>query len=449
MSAQPLPHSNWQRYLDVLVRTGVPERYRQWYVRHVERLMQAFPGRKLSALRREELEAYLAAFRDEPDAQSWLLRQRVDALRLLLVDLLKLPEAKQVAWDRFWTQPETPQDGGGERKAVEQGTRVAEHFLPPDWMQWQQQMQRSLRSSRYALRTEQAYMDWLRRFALFCAHNDKSPDSGQARGFIEYLVIERKVSINTQKQALNALAYFFQHILEQPLDLGEFRRSSKPRRLPVVLSVKEVQRLLEALEGTHHLMATLMYGSGLRLMEVLRLRVQDVDFDRRIITVRRAKGDKDRIVPLPERCIEPLQAHLAERRLQHLEDVRDGQGSVHLPDALARKYPHAAESWPWQFIFASASLSRDPVSGELRRHHLHETSLQRAIRKAGRNAGITKPVSSHALRHSFATHLLESGQDIRTVQELLGHANVSTTMIYTHVMNRPGVLPVTSPADRL
>ena len=415
-------------------------------MRHVEALIAAFPGRRLSELQGHELSRYLEQFRSHPDAQAWLLRQRVDALRLLLVDLLDLPEARLVDWDRYGVLPEPGEETAEERALPK--TRPQDD-LHPEWREWIQVMRRSLRSRRYALRTERAYADWLRRFARFCTEHDRAPDSGQARAFIEWLVLRRNVSVNTQKQALNALSWFFRHVLEQPLDLGEFQRASRPRRLPVVLSSREVQRLLDELEGMHRLMATLLYGAGLRLMEVLRLRVQDIDFDRRIITVHRSKGDKDRVVPLPERCVEDLQAHLAERKLQHAEDCRDGYGRVQLPDALARKYPKAAEEWKWQFVFASSSLSRDPASGETRRHHLHETNLQRAVRKAARRAGIDKPVNCHCLRHSFATHLLESGQDIRTVQELLGHADVSTTMIYTHVMNRPGSLPVTSPADLL
>lgn len=435
--------SNWHRYHDTLVRSGVPQKYRAWYVRHVQALIAAFPGRKLSELHVNEIEQYLNSLQQQ-QLEDWQLRQQVDAIRLLLLDTLQLESAKQVDWGAWGYRVDT------EGKAyIEQKSRQYVEALPEHWRQWLLDMQKSLRSQRYALRTERAYLDWLRRFARFCIQHGKAPDSRQARAFLEHLVLDRKVSASTQRQALNALAWFFEHLLEQPLDLGSFMRSSKPRRLPVVLSREEVQRLLNELTGMHRLLATLMYGAGLRLMEVLRLRVQDIDFDQRIITVRRAKGDKDRIVPLPERCVDDLRGHLEERKKQHEQDLALGQGKVQLPDALARKYPGAAEEWKWQFVFASAQLSRDPESGELRRHHLHETNLQRAIRRAAERAGINKRVNTHALRHSFATHLLEAGQDIRTVQELLGHANVATTMVYTHVMNRPGVLPVTSPVDRL
>ncbi len=435
--------SNWHRYHDTLVRAGVPQKYREWYVRHVQALIAAFPGKKLSDLHTKEIGQYLCSLQEQ-SLEDWQLRQQVDAIRLLLVDTLQLGPAKQVDWNAFAYRV----DAEG-RAFVEAKGQQYTGSLPENWQRWLLDMQRSLRSQRYALRTERAYLDWLRRFALFCTQHGKAPDSRQARAFLEHLVLDRKVSASTQRQALNALAWFFEHLLQQPLDLGQFMRANKPRRLPVVLSVQEVKRLIDELTGMHRLLAILMYGAGLRLMEVLRLRVQDIDFDQRILTIRRAKGDKDRIVPLPERCMDDLRSHLKERRKQHEQDLALGQGKVQLPDALARKYPGAAEEWKWQFVFASGQLSRDPEGGELRRHHLHETNLQRAIRRAAERAGIEKRVNTHALRHSFATHLLEAGQDIRTVQELLGHANVATTMVYTHVMNRPGVLPVTSPVDRL
>ena len=412
-------------------------------MRHVQALIAAFPGKNLSDLQAREIEQYLRSLQKQP-LEDWQLRQQVDAIRLLLVDTLRLEPAKQVSWGAMAVRL----DAEG-RAFVEAKGQQYTGSLPENWQRWLLDMQRSLRSQRYALRTERVYLDWLRRFARFCIEHGKAPDSCQVRAFLEHLVLDRKVSASTQRQALNALAWFFEHLLQTPLQLDAFTRSSKPRRLPVVLSKQEVQRLLNELSGMHHLLATLMYGAGLRLMEVLRLRVQDIDFDQRIITIRRSKGDKDRIVPLPERCVDDLLAYLATRRKQHERDLAEGQGAVQLPDALARKYPGAAEEWKWQFVFASGQLSRDPESGALRRHHLHETNLQRAIRRAAERAGIEKRVNTHALRHSFATHLLEAGQDIRTVQELLGHANVATTMVYTHVMNRPGVLPVTSPADLL
>jgi integron integrase len=265
--------------------------------------------------------------------------------------------------------------------------------------------------------------------------------------FLEYLALGRKVAASTQNLALNALVFLFDQVLKKPLgDLGDFARAKRPRRLPVVLTRQEVELLLSTLSGIHQLKAGLLYGSGLRLMECLRLRVQDVDFGYRQIVVRNAKGGKDRIVPLPQRFSDPLNLHLEQRKTLHQDDLEKGFGEVYLPDALSRKYPNAAREWAWQYVFHSSKLSVDPRSGETRRHHAHESGLQKAVKKAARQVGIPKRVSCHCLRHSFATHLLEAGYDIRMVQELLGHADVSTTMIYTHVLNTPGV-SVRSPAD--
>ena len=265
--------------------------------------------------------------------------------------------------------------------------------------------------------------------------------------FVEHLAVKGKVTASTQTQALCALVFLYDKVLERPLgDLGKLTRAKRPRRLPVVLSEIEAKSLIDALDGTHQLMAGLLYGSGMRLMECVRLRVQDVDFSYGQILVRNAKGQKDRVVPLPKRFTEPLRDHLAQVRRLHGDDLAQGLGEVYLPDALARKYPKAARDWGWQYVFPSGRISVDPRSGGRRRHHVHENGLQKFVKKAAQKLGIPKKVNCHSLRHSFASHLLHSGYDIRTVQELLGHADVSTTMIYTHVLNTPG-LAVRSPAD--
>jgi integron integrase len=302
----------------------------------------------------------------------------------------------------------------------------------------------------YSIRTEQSYVDWCHRFLAYSGACDLDAlGVPQVQRFLSHLAVERNVSAKTQSLAYNAIAFLFRHVLERPLEDVRFAKTKRQSRVPVVLSRDEVKRLLARMEGTHALMARLMYGTGMRLMECVRLRVLDLDFDNRLIVVRNGKGGKDRVVPLPERLRDPLGAHLQGVEAQHQTDLAGGGGAVYLPPALARKMPNAERAWIWQFVFPSGRLSQDPASGRVRRHHLHESSLQRAVKAAGEMAQIPKRVNSHALRHSFATHLLEDGYDIRTVQELLGHADVSTTMIYTHVMNRPGVMPVRSPVDTI
>ncbi len=306
-----------------------------------------------------------------------------------------------------------------------------------------------LRIKHYALRTEEAYLDWIRRFILF--HNKRHPrDMGmpEIRAFLAHLATEEHVAASTQTQALSALLFLYREVLQQPIDAIDLQsiRAQKPKRLPTVLTKSEVQRVLAHLTGTYLLMARLLYGSGLRLMECLRLRVKDVDFEMRHIIVRDGKGGQDRVTLLPEIVIPALRDHLTHARTLHEQDLAQGYGCVYLPDALERKYPNACTEWGWQYVFPADNLSKDPRSGILRRHHIHESSLQKAVRAAAKVAGLTKPVSPHTFRHSFATHLLESGYDIRTVQELLGHKDVKTTMIYTHVLNR-GPLGVRSPLD--
>ena len=312
-----------------------------------------------------------------------------------------------------------------------------------------EQMRAVLSFKHYSIRTEQSYTDWAKRFILF--HGKRHPrDMGadEVRAFLTHLAVEGKVAASTQNQALNALLFLYQQVLQLELPyLDDVERPHRPRKLPVVLTRQEARALLGAIpQTTYALMAGLLYGSGLRLMECVRLRVKDVDFSYRQLTVRDGKGQKDRVTLLPDRFHEQLRLHLAKVKALHDEDLAHGDGSVYLPFALERKYPNAAREWGWQYVFPSGKLSVDPRSGVRRRHHVGEKNLQDAIKAACRTANLTKPASCHSLRHSFATHLLEDGYDIRTIQELLGHKDVETTMIYTHVLNRPG-LAIKSPAD--
>jgi len=312
-----------------------------------------------------------------------------------------------------------------------------------------EQVRERLRVKHYSLRTEQAYLGWIRRFIL--ANGKRHPrDMGGAEvgRFLTDLATQRNVAPGTQNQALAALLFLYREVLAMEMPwVDDVVRAKRTRRVPVVLTREEVRRLLAQLEGRDWLMAGLLYGAGLRLMECLRLRVKDVDFDRNEITVRHGKGGKDRHVPLPRTLAQALRDQMAAARLLHAADLEAGFGEVHLPYALARKYPNAAREWGWQYIFPAVHRARDPRDGQLRRHHLDESVLQRAVKNAVKRAGIVKPATCHTLRHSFATHLIEDGYDIRTVQELLGHKDVATTQIYTHVLNRGG-RGVYSPLDR-
>jgi integron integrase len=299
-------------------------------------------------------------------------------------------------------------------------------------------------------RTEQADVDWIRRFILF--HNKRHPlemGTAEINQFLTHLAVEGHVGASTQNQAFSALLFPYQKVLQvEPGRIAGVVRAQRSHRLPVVLTRAEVRQLLAHLKGTPHLVAVLWYGAGLRLLEALRRRVKDLEFTRGQIVVRQGKGDKDRVTRLPEVARHPLLIHWERVRQLHQRDGVEGFGRVYLPDALARKYPNADRDWGWQYVFPASARSRDPRSGAIRRHHRDESVIQRAVKEAVRRAGLTKPATPPTFRHAFATHLLEDGYDIRTVQELLGHASVETTMVYTHVLNRGG-RAVRSPADRL
>ena len=307
-----------------------------------------------------------------------------------------------------------------------------------------------LRTRHYSARTEEAYLGWIRRYVHF--HGLRHPtalDAKDVRDFVSSLATRGKVSASTQNQAVAALCFLYRDVLQSPLDeIGEVIRAKRPRRLPVVLTRTEVERVLAELHDVPLLVAVLLYGSGLRLMEAVTLRVKDLDFAQHSVLVRGGKGGKDRITTMPSGIADAFRAHLGRVREIHEADLAAGGGRVALPAALARKYPGHASAWGWQWVFPAARRYVDPDTREPRRHHLHESAIQRAVHEAILRAGITKPASCHTFRHSFATHLLEDGYDIRTVQELLGHRDVATTMIYTHVLNRGG-RGVRSPLDRL
>lgn len=312
------------------------------------------------------------------------------------------------------------------------------------------QLHEALRSRHYSRRTEKAYCLWVRRFIYFTGMRHPAELGEQeVNAFLTHLAVDEKVSASTQNQALAGLLFLYRNVIGRDLGtFGEVVRARKPKRLPVVMTRDEVRAVLGELEGERWLMASLLYGSGLRLMECLRLRVQDIDFERNEITVRNGKGAKDRVTMLPESLKQPLHEQLRHARLVHQHDLADGWGRVVLPDALDRKYPGASADWRWQWVFPQERRWKNTRTREEGRHHVHETVLQRSVKEAVRRSGVAKCVGCHTFRHSFATHLLEAGYDIRTIQELLGHKDVSTTMIYTHVLNKGG-RGVKSPVDGL
>ncbi len=347
-------------------------------------------------------------------------------------------------------------------------------FIPNPKARLFDQVREVMRFHHYSLRTEEAYLQWIRRYLQFhrCVltlsqsapppppppppgggggggwRHPREMGAAEVAAFLGHLATERDVAAATQNQALNALVFLYGQVLRSPLgELGEFARVTRPARLPTVLTQEETRRVLAALKpGTAGLVVRLLYGTGMRLLEGLRLRVKDVELAGGRIVVREGKGDKDRVTMLPQKLKAELERHLDRVKMMHEQDVAEGFGRVYLPHALARKYPNADQEWGWQWVFPSAQRSKDPRTDAVRRHHVHELTVQRAMKDAVGLAGLTKPATPHTLRHSFATHLLEAGYDIRTVQELLGHKDVATTQIYTHMMQRPGI-GVRSPLD--
>ena len=359
---------------------------------------------------------HINRFREQLKSQDslkdWQLNQAMDAIEMFVQDFLPQNHPEWVKKD-----------------STQRSFR--------NWMEVQQEMQEVSRLRRYSPSTESSYMYWAKKFAQFVGNREPSKvDANNVRHFLSHLAIDRKVSASTQNQAFNALLFLFTHVLKK--DYGDLRRTVRAKRtnrLPVVLTRKEVGLLLQNLKGIELLISQVIYGSGLRLMECLRLRVKDIDFEQKLITVRSGKGDKDRVTMLPEALIPALRSHLAKVRNLYNRDLKLGYGEVKLPNALSSKYPNAAREWSWQWMFPAKSLYVDKESGKVYRHHIHQSVIQKAVRKARFKAEISKPASVHTLRHSFATHLLDSGCNIRVIQELLGHKNINTTMIYTHVLS--------------
>ncbi len=463
MSTNPSTPNNsvrkfWDKYINLIRKQGVNPPKDQWIVRCAEQYIKAHPDKKLAQHTPDDVTAYLDELGRSGRLSDWQYLQSVDAIQNLFL-LIRAPWINHVDWNTWKDSakslaPDHPTIARDPSSPPSKAPASVPEPRPQPFKQLYPEIHHALiteiRQRAYSIRTEQAYSSWVTRFVAFCSgQNPKSLGASNVVEFLQSLVMQRNVAATTQNQALNALVFLYDQVLKLPLgDLGEFIRAKRPKRMPVVLTRQEVTNLLNTMSGTQWLMAALLYGTGMRLMDCIRLRVQDVDFSYMQIMVRDGKGRKDRVVPLPKTLAEPLKQHLDKVRRLHDEDLAKNFGEVYMPYALAKKYPNAVKEWRWQYVFPSQRISVDPRSGKTRRHHIHENALQKAVKVAADKTDIQKKVSCHSLRHSFATHLLESGYDIRTVQELLGHADVSTTMIYTHALNRGG-RGVISPIDQL
>lgn len=447
----------WIQFFKSLNTKKISSKKIPYYKNHIMFFLSKAQNTSIEELSSQRVVTYLNSLNKNKILQDWQVNQAVESIHFFLRDVLHKEYVHEIDWQSYQRmisyQPKHHLAQVEELDIPELIAQKVAKFdknLRSNYGELLTSLVRVLRVRNYSKRTEQTYLMWITRFLHFFnkIKNNEEISSNHVREYLEYLAIERKISPNTQKQALNALAFLFKFGLEQELgNIGDFVKAKATKRLPVVLSRQEVKQVFAQIKNPKHLLMTgLLYGSGLRLMECVRLRIQDIDFDYQQIMVRNGKGFKDRIVPLPTRFIAALHMQIKEVQVIHQADLALNIDGVYLPYALERKYPDAGKELKWQFLFPSTRIATDQRSGKTRRHHLHETSLQKAIRSAGKRSGVNKRVHSHVFRHSFATHLLEAGYDIRTVQELLGHTDVSTTMIYTHVLNKPGIT-VKSPID--
>lgn len=449
------PNPRWPKgYFEVLEELQVPLKYHSFYAQWVRLFFNRMLGdRKRSDLGWREIEAFLADLSKRDQVASWQLLQAQEALTLYYEQFRGIPlesGGKGSPAEGRRTEERIPLPRAPLTVQPVSVPQRKENNAKVDWKALQQAVRETLRLKHYAYRTETTYMHWIRRFVKY--HDERKPSTMGAsdiHAFLSHLAVNLDVAASTQNQALNAIVFLYRDVLKREAgDFQDFQRARVRRRLPVVLSRPEVNRLLSRMEGVDALIAVLLYGTGMRISEALRLRVKDVDFERNEITVRAGKGDKDRRVPLPGRVKPDLMNHLLLRKKLYEQDRDIGLHEVDIPGALGRKFPNAKYEWTWQYVFPADGYSTDPRSGAKRRHHYDPQRIQRAIRAVVKEVKIDKRVTPHTLRHCFATHLLETGHDIRTVQDLLGHTDVKTTQIYTHVLNR-GPLGVVSPADSL
>jgi integron integrase len=421
----------WNAFEACLEENRVRPDRSKFYVKWAQAFVDFMPGRRLRDRSAEDINAFLQNLRIRPGIEEWQIQQAEHSLKILYEEFLPNYRPSRIGGPPENT-PSAPGISG--TKAGRFQDRVIPGEVERLYSPLLHALKTEIRGRHYSIRTETAYLDWVRCFIAFHGYADPKGMEGtvEVRQFLDFLAMEREVAASTQNQALNALVFFFNNALKKPFgEMETFVRAKRPQRLPEVMTREEVQALLAQMEGITALMAGLMYGGGLRLMECLRLRVKDIDFARHQVLVRDGKGQKDRVTMLPERFSEALKSHLEQVRSVYEQDRAQGSAEVFIWPALARKYPNAGKEWIWQYVFPAKSLSVDPRSGKVRRHHIPESLVQKAVKNAASRSGVNRKVSCHTLRHSFATHLLEAGYDIRTVQELLGHADVSTTMIYT------------------
>jgi integron integrase len=449
--------NRWIRFRMALKIAGVEPKMHDYCRGWVLGFLGYLKPKRFSQAQEDDVRGYLEKLADGGKAM-WQVIQAQEALRVFFRDV------EPVSWARNWPEDlvpkslkerlpdeaaaevQRPPTAGG---ASEFSGRSDTGELPEKYQRFLEVVEEALRTERYAYRTEQTYLDWVRRFLIFAEPESRQAVAWwQAKEYLGYLTLVRRVSNGTQNQALSALQFLFSKVLRRRAGNADgVHRAAAIRRVPTVLAREEVDRLIDLMEGTGRLMAELMYGAGLRVMECARLRIKDLDFANRYIVVRGGKGDKDRRAPLPKKVTPSLEAQMELSRERWAKDREMGVEGVFMPEALSVKYVNAGKEWCWFWLFPSDQLSLDPWAGKERRHHLNVHAVQQLVKRAALRAGLTKPVTPHTLRHSFATHLLEGGADIRTVQELLGHSDVSTTMIYTHVLGRPEMAAV-SPLDR-
>lgn len=435
------PH--WpQGYIQVLEEVGVPEKHRPFHLRWVRQFLSRNKGRDWMKLREPEISAFMEHLQQKSGIEDWQVQQALDAIVLYFERFcgIELGEIELEMAPKS-TSAEPPEPAKPVIVAAKQKV---------DWKALEHAARSVLRTQHYSRNTEQTYLQWIRKYVEYHGWTKPSEmDGGHLSQFLGHLAVVERVSASTQNQALNAVIFLYRKVIGKEIgEIDTFPRARVSRRLPVVCSRNEVQRLLGSIDGEEGLIVRLLYGTGMRISECLNLRVKDLDFGNNLIIVHSGKGNKDRRVPFPGALRDTLGEHLKVRRRLFEEDRKAGMHEVEVPHALAKKYSKAPYDWLWQFVFAAKQYSTDPATGAVRRHHIHEIRIQRAVKRAAREANLTKHITPHTLRHCFATHLLEGGQDIRTVQELLGHSSVNTTMIYTHVLNR-GPLGVSSPLDSL